>query len=167
MPETGDKDRPSGAVPAMENSTLLWNFPIYVSERICLRTGQGVKVPSQASLAQDARVKFCVSICVSVYVYVCAYVCMYNLCVCAHECMYACECPNICLCACVHIHLCVYECGYLCMCLCICVYICINTYMPVCICVHEYVHVCVCDGVPMNVSMFVVTIPSSRPLRNN
>lgn len=125
MPETGDKDRPSGAVPAMENSTLLWNFPIYVSERICLRTGQGVKVPSQASLAQDARVKFCVSICVSVYVYVCAYVCMYNLCVCVH--MSVCMRVNAQIFVCVHVY--------------IYIYVCMSVDIYACVCAYVYIYV--------------------------
>lgn len=125
----------------MENSTLLWNFPIYVSERICLRTGQGVECrPSHHWTKTFLQCTACLGFTLLGKV-LCEYMCEFvGVCLCMCVCTSMCVHMNVCLCACVHIHLCVYECGYLCMCLCICVY----TYMPVCICVHGYVHVMEC-----------------------
>lgn len=160
----------------MENSTLLWNFPTYVSERICLRTGQGVEVPSQSSLAEDtlysvqrAQVlpcwaKFSVSICVSVQVYVCIRV---YVSVCVH--MSVCMCVNAQIFVCVHVYIYIYVCMSLDIYTCVCAYVCIYVYIHICLCVYVCtgMYMCVCDGVPRDVSLSVVTIPSSRALRNN
>lgn len=152
----------------MENSSLLWNFPIYVSERICLRTGQGVEChPRHHWTKTFLQCAACLGFTLLGKV-LCEYMCeCVGVCLCMCVCVYLCVCTSVCVhkSVCVHVYIYIYVCMSVDIYVCVCAYV----YIHICLCVYVFMgmYVCVCDGVPMNVSMFVVTIPSSRPLRNN